>query len=136
MKHIDNLNTTEDPRRIVFDIINFSKTETMIFWDFDAGRELARKEDPAAPIPPREIIVPPLHMAAIPDDYYKGKTKSGRQNPEVIRMLGVSRPLRQVGMAGIGSKRMGFVLKAGNWTPVPINARGWAAVREVTGRSM
>lgn len=131
MSQLDNENSTEDLLGICFDVLNFSKTETLHFTDFNTKRDLARLLDPR--IPPREIVVPPLHMATIPDSYYRGKTLSGKVCHEVVHSKGKDRPLRLVGFSGFKKGKLGFKLLTGPWLPVPLNHKAWAEIEKIKG---
>lgn len=129
---------TTDSMAIAFDVVNLSKTVTLIFSDFSTERARIRQQGRSGfgqpmglpeNFPPAEIQIPPQYMATIPDEWYRGKTKGGETTADVYHLKGDARPLRRTRrrFAGGGKIYVESLAPIG-WRAVPVNDRARAEV--------
>jgi len=75
---------------LAYDLLNFGESP-IEFTDHHPDRKFGTRNQY-----PLKIIVPPGHMAVLPDALYMGKTLDGKENRYCVRLYGAKRPLRQV----------------------------------------
>jgi hypothetical protein len=139
----DPSNRTADSQEICFDVLNASKQTTLIFTDFSPERAAQRMhrrngfgQELGLPpnFPPAIIEVPPLHMATMPDHWYRGRTKDGTTTNDVYHLLGDRRPLRKTRRRFSGGKLLVSAAAPSGWKAVPLNARAWAEIEAVKAK--
>lgn len=84
MSLINRKKNTSDFDDVCYDLLNFGLSPIeMKYQGLDSSF-------------PHIIIVPPKHMATIPDQHYIGRTLDGKENNQCVKLFGKQRPLRKI----------------------------------------